>query len=140
LSVDVAGGEDYAQTKRHYQLNDYAAVPFNATQDYYPVGARAFLSNRTVFDVTKGWVLHDHKQPAAPLFFGFLPWPSPAPSFEGKRFMFRPTQRCLVRFGNINSVQHEIPANQTTIFWQRTWVVFVQAAATAGTLRMSIEG
>lgn len=54
MSVDVAGGEDYAQTKRHYCMNDYAAIPINATQDYYPVGARAFLSNRTVFDASKG--------------------------------------------------------------------------------------
>ncbi|HUW48191.1 MAG TPA: hypothetical protein VMW36_05575 [Patescibacteria group bacterium] len=29
--------------------------------------------------------------------------------------MFRPTQRCLIRFGNISNVQHEIPANQTTV-------------------------
>ena len=28
---------------------------------------------------------------AAPLFFGFIPWPSSAPSFEGKHFRFRPT-------------------------------------------------
>jgi len=68
------------------------------------------------------------------------PWPSPAPGFKGKRFMFRPTQRCFIRFGNINNVQHEIPANQTSEFWQRTFIVFVQAAATAGTLRMSVEG
>ena len=140
MSSDVAGGEDYAQTKRHYMLNDYVAMPFDGTQDYYPVGSRAFLSNRPIFDLSKGWCLHRHDQPNPPIFFGFLPWPDPSPSFEAKRFLFRPNQRCLIRFCNINSVQHEIPPNVTSEFRQRCFTIFAQSVATAGTLRMSVEG
>ena len=137
---DILGGHDYGQTRMRFLLNDFVSMPFSATVDYYLTGIMAFLSNPQVFDVSKGWSLHNHNQPGAPLFFGFLPLPSPAPSFESKRLVFRPTQRCTVRFGDIRNVAHELPANQASEFFQRSYILFIAAVATAGTLRLSVEG
>lgn len=139
MSKEVEGAIDYAKTKRHYLMNDYVSMPFDATQDYYTIGAMAYLANRNIYDESKGWAMFSHAQPAAPNFFGATVWPSPSPGFEGKHWLLRSNQRCFIRFGGVGNVQHEILANVTMEFWQRTFIVFVQGG-TAGILRMSVEG
>lgn len=135
---------DYSKLKRHYELNDYVGMPYTAVQDYYPIGAMAVISNPNIFDITKGWSLYAHGQPAAPLFFGFIPWPARGPGFEAKRIQFRSSTSALVRFCGIGNVQHLIPPspplNNPMVFFQRTWIVFVQAVATVGVLDIWSEG
>jgi hypothetical protein len=141
MSEDLSGGEDYGQTKRHYFLNDFVGIPLmTATLDWYPIGSRAFLSNPQLFDLTKGWSLHRHNQPAQPIFFGFLPWPDPSPSFEAKRIQVRCNTTSFIRFGGALNVAHEVPPKVTTIFFQRVFNVFVRSAATAATMKISFEG
>lgn len=63
-------------------------------------------------------------------------------SFEGKRLQMRSNTRALVRFGNILNVGVEVPAQQTMEFFEKTFCIWVRAAAgaTAGTLKLWAEG
>lgn len=140
MSEDLEGGHDYSKTRRHYDNFDFVSVPFNATQDFYPVGAMAFLANQGIFNPLSGWSLHPRVPTRAPFFFGPIPFPSPGPQFEGKRFQFRSTRTARIRFGDIRNVELLLPPNQTMEFWQRSYLVFVRSFATAGTLNVWIEG
>jgi hypothetical protein len=143
VSSDVEGGLNYSRLKRFYDAYDFVTMPFSATMDYYTSGAMGFINNQNVFDPLKGWSLHPHGQARAPLFFGFVPWPSPAPAFEGKHWRFRSTRTALVRFGDVRNVPIVLPAAQTLEFWQRSYIVFVRtplAFGTAGTLSLFVEG
>lgn len=135
--------------KRHYEQNDYASIAFNPTLKFYTIGAMAFLSNPNVFDLLNGWSLYNHGQapippPAPVLAFGIAAWPSPVPAFEGKRIQMLvsgTSGRAIVRFGNVNNVAHMIPVGQRMVFFERTFLFFVQAAgATSGTLHVWTEG
>lgn len=140
---DIQGGINYELTKRFFNKYDYVTMPYSATLDYYPVGAMAFIANRGVFDPSKGWTLHAHNQPAAPLFFGFIPWPSPAPAFEGKRFQLSCTRTARVRFCDVRNVEAVIPPTppgHRMEFWQKSFIVFVRSLATAGTMNLWVEG
>jgi hypothetical protein len=141
---DVEGGVNYGLVKRFFDKYDYVTMPYSATQDYYSVGAAAFLANRAVFDPSKGWTLHGHNQPAAPLFFGpFIPWPSPAPSFQGRRFQLSCTRTALVRFSDIRNVEAVIPPTppwHRMEFYQKSFILFARSLATAGTMSIWVEG
>ena len=149
MSDDLEGGLNYARLKRHYDQNDYASIGFNATLKFYTIGAMAFLTNPSIFDALQGWSLYNHGQPAVPppepvLAFGIPFWPSPVPAFEGKRIQMLvegTTTRAIVRFGNVSNVAHLIPTGQKMVFFERTFVVFIQrAGATNGTLHFWAEG
>jgi len=150
MSVDLRAGVDYSLTRRHYDNIDYVAITINSTLTFYTIGGLAFLNNRKIFDVTKGWGLYIHGMdglpptgvPAPILALGIPVWQSPVPAFEGKRIQLRSNTRALVRFGNILNVPVEVPAQQTMEFFEKTFCVWVRAApgATVGTLRLWAEG
>ena len=141
-SNDIIAGVDYTKTKRHYETNDFVMMPFDGTQDYYPVGAMAFFNNQAIFDVTKGWALYAHGQAAAPIFFAAmgLPWPAAGPGFEAKRVLIRTSTTARVRFGGITNVEHTVFPGQEMEFWQRAFVIFVRHVATAGSAWITFEG
>ena len=162
MSTNLIGGINYALVKRHYDLNDYTAfrppvalvqpfwfngLPFTATQDYYVVGFLAALHDINVVDVTRGWTLFTHGQPAAPAYLApFLPalgittWPAALPSFEAKDILFYADQNCWVRFVGSLNVQHYIPQNTYKRYHQRCFMFFVQRDTADGTLQCWIEG
>ena len=149
MSSTVKGGIDYGLVKRHYDCDDYVAIPFTATQDYYTVGTMAYLSDPTVPDVLKGWTLFAHNQPAMPTWLttlialGAIPtfvWPAVVPAFEAKDILFRSDQDCYVRFAGSARVQHLIPANTYMRYHTRCLMFFVQSAGVSGTLNAWIEG
>jgi len=146
VSKDVKGGIDYALVKRHYDCDDYATIPFTATQDYYVVGTMAYLSDPNVANAERGWCLFAHGQSGAPAFLAALlaamgiSWPSKTPAFEAKDILFLSTQNCYVRFEGSSRVQHLIPANTLMRFHRRCFMFFVQRVSVDGTLSVWIEG
>lgn len=89
------------------------------------------------------WIVdarYRHNQPPPPIFFGFLPWPDPSSSSEAKRIQIRSNTAALIRSRGASNVAHEISQNVTMEFFQRVFNVFVQAQATAGTIKISFEG
>ena len=149
MSQDLVGGTNYALVKRHYDADDYIALPFTATQDYYIVGMGAYFSDPTVFNVLYGWTLHTHGASAMPTWlatliaFGIIPaftWLTQMPAFEAKDILFRSDQSCNVRFGGSLRVPHLIPANVYMRFHRRCFIFFVQSAGIDGTLNCWVEG
>jgi len=144
LSDEIQGGINYGLTKRFFDKYDFVTMPYSATLDYYPIGAMAFLANRAVFDPNRGWTLHDHRQPAAPLFFGFVPWPrGGSPGFEGKRFQLSVTRTAAIRFCDIRNVEAIIPPTppwHRMEFFQKSFILFARSLATGGTMSVWIEG
>lgn len=149
MSEDLSGGTNFALIKRHYDADDYVALPFTATQDYYIIGMGAYFSDPTVFNVLYGWTLYTHGQPAMPTWlatliaFGIIPpftWPTEVPAFEAKDILFRSDQDCLVRFTGPLRVQHLVPANTWMRFHRRCFIFFVQRVNTDGILNAYIEG
>ena len=149
MSSDITGGLNYALVKTHYDADDYIALPFTATQDYYLSGMMAYFSDPTVFNVLYGWTPHVHGQPARPAWLttyilaGIIPdfeWPLAFPSFEAKDILFYSDQNCSVRFGGSLRVQHLIPANTYMRFHRRCFIFFVQSAGVDGTLYSWLEG
>ena len=158
MSTNLSGGINYALVKRHYDANDYTSLriagvtylnglPFTATQTYYVVGTFAYLADPNVVDVTRGWTLFTHGQPAAPAYMlpflaaiGITTWPASLPSFEAKDILFYSDQDVWVRFVGSLNVQHFIPANTYMRFHQRCFMFFVQRDTLDGSLRVWIEG
>ena len=149
MSQDMVSGTDYARVKRHYDADDYAAVPFTANQDYYIIGTMAYLSDPTVYNIFNGWTLYTHGQSAMPTWLstlitlGVVPaftWPTQMPAFEAKDILFRSDQDCYVRFAGSARVQHLIPANTYMRYHRRCLMFFVQSAGVNGTLNCWIEG
>jgi hypothetical protein len=146
MSWDLHGGINYALTKRHYDADDYVAIPFGPTQDYYVVGTMAYMNDPNVADFERGWCLFAHGQPAAPAFLApvlaalGLTWPSQTPAFEAKDILFYATQDCYIRFEGSSRVQHYIPANTFMRFHRRCLMFFVQQVSASGTLMAWIEG
>ena len=149
MSTDLTGGLNYALLKRHYDADDYVALPFTATQDFYIVGSMAYLSDATVVNALYGWTNYTHGQPAMPAWLttliaaGLVPtfaWPAQFPAFEAKDILFLSDQDCLVRFAGSLRVQHLIPANVYMRFHRRCFIFFVQSAGVNGTLNCWIEG
>jgi hypothetical protein len=146
MSLDVIAGINYALTRRHYDNDDYVAISFGPTQDYYVVGTMAYINDANVVDVERGWCLYAHGQPAAPAFLATvlaalgLTWPSQVPAFEAKDILFYATQDCYVRFEGASRVRHYIPANTFMRFHRRCFMFFVQQVSAAGTLMAWMEG
>jgi len=150
MSSDGSGGINYALVKTHYDADDYIALPFTATQDYYIVGMAAYFSDPTVFNVFYGWTNHVHGQSSMPTWLvtlitlGVIPnfiWPTAMPSFEAKDILFRSDQDCYVRFVGSLRVPHLIPANTYMRYHRRCFIFFVQSAGLKnGTLNAWIEG
>lgn len=149
MSTDSQGGVNYALTKRHYDADDYVALPFTATQDYYIVGMGAYFSDPTVFNIFYGWTLYTHGQSPMPTWLatliaaGIIPpfiWPTQVPAFEAKDILFRSDQDCYVRFAGSLRVPHLIPANTWMRYHRRCFILFVQSAGVDGTLNITIEG
>ena len=95
-----------------FDLNDYAAVAFTATQTNYVVGtnARAALPGS---------------------------WPAGQEALEE---LFRCDQDCYIRFDDTAAMQHYIPAGNWIQFHQRCSVIYVQRVTANGTLRIWLEG
>jgi len=144
MSYDIKGGMDYALLKRHYDNDDYVTFPFTANQDFYVVGAMAYLTDNNV--VKAGWTQFQHGQPFNPasywaaLGFNINTFPPVIPAFEAKDLLFLSDQNCLIRFEGPLRVQHFIPANQYMRFHRRCLMFFVQRVAIDGTLRCWLEG
>jgi hypothetical protein len=146
MSHDVQGGINYALVKRHYDCDDFVAIPFTATQDYYVVGAMAYINDNNVVNMERGWTLFAHGQPAPPTFLApflaalGLAWPVLVPAFEDKDILFYATQDCYVRFEAGGRVQQLIPANTFMHFRRRCFIFFVQRVTADGTLYVWVEG
>jgi hypothetical protein len=139
---DWEGGLDYSRVRRHYDNCDFVSFPFSATADFYPVGARQFMSNPNSFNPMTGWSLHARIPTTPPLFFFPIPYPSPGPQFEAKHVRLRSTRSALVRFSDIRNVEVQVPPNIWFEFWTRTYLVFVRTlpGGTAGTMAITFEG
>jgi len=151
MSKDFKGGIDYALVKRHYDCDDYVTIPFTAIEDYYTVGAMAYLNDVNVVNVERGWCLFTHGQPAAPAFLAAVlaalgvSWPAQVPAFEAKRITFLATQDCYIRFEGSSRVQHLLPAGVLATgpfftFNRRCFMFFVQRVTANGVLYVWIEG
>ena len=147
MSTDVRGGSEYALLRRHYDNDDYVAFPFTATQDFYLVGAMAYLNDITVATAHPGWTLFTHGQPFNPISYWALlgytaiTLPAVIPAFEAKDLLFHADVDCFIRFEVSARVQHLIPANTYMRFHRRCLMFFVQTVLVpAGTLRCWLEG
>lgn len=144
MSFDVTAGINYALVKRHYDTDDYVALPFTAVQDYYVVGTMAVLNDVNVIDPLRGWCLFTHGQPAPPAWLVALGlggiWGPFMPAFEEKSILFLSDQDCFVRFEGAARVAHFIPANTLMHFNRRCLMFFVTRSTVNGTLRVWIEG
>jgi hypothetical protein len=141
MSLNIRGGIDYAILKRYYDADDYAAIPFTDTQDYYVVGTMAYINDPNVVNPERGWCLYAHGQPAPPAWLPpGTPWPAEVPAFEAKDILFYADQDCYVRFEGSSRVQHLIPANTFMHFHRRCFIFFVQAVSLPGTCRVWMEG
>ena len=157
MSVDIAGGIEYARLIRHYDCDEYVSlafggvvilngIPFTATEDYHIVGLIAYLNDSTVVSPLKGWTLFAHGQSVAPIYLAGilaalgLPWPTSVPAFEAKDILFWADQNCWVRFEGSNRARHYIPANTFMRFHRRCFMFWVQRDTVSGTLRTWIEG
>ena len=144
MSTDAQGGIDYASLKRHYDADDYAAIPFTVAEDYYVVGLMAYFSDATVIDIERGWGICAHGQTNYPTWAAALGLVGAAPtefsSFEAKDILFLATQDCLVRFEGSARVQHFIPANTPMHFHRRCNILFVVRSTADGVLQCWLEG
>ena len=159
MSEDYVSGLNYALLRRHYDLDDNVVVrdpatgvalvlgiPFTATPDYYVSGLCAYFADTNVFDVTKGWTLYTHGQPAPPAFLApilaalGITFPAAVPAFEAKNTLFYSDQDCWVHFEGRTRVSQFIPAN-TFFRWKRRWfMIWVERVTADGTLNVWIEG
>ena len=159
MSSDFQGGTNYALLKNHYDCDDYVSlidpatgfvllngIPFTAAEDYYVVGALAYMNDATVANFERGWTQFVHGQPAAPAFLipilaaVGITWPAVVPAFEAKDLLFWADQNAWIRFEGSLRTRHYIPANTYMRFHRRCLMFFVQRATVDGTLRAYIEG
>ena len=149
MSLDFAGGINYALLKNHYDADDFVAIASTANQDYYTVGTMAYLSDTTVPDVARGWTLFTHNQPTMPTWLatlialGVIPtfaWPAQVPAFEAKDLLFHCDQNAWVRFEGSSRIQHYIPQNTYMRFHRRCFMFFVQRDTVDGVFRAWLEG
>jgi hypothetical protein len=145
-SKDMMGSLDYPRLKRAYDADDYAAINFTATPDYYISGLIAYLTDPTVFDLNKGWGVFAHGQPAPPAFMAaVLPaWPpalaTQVPVFEAKNLLFLANADCYVMFEKAVRVPHFILANTVFEYHRRCFMFWVVRSVGNGTLNVWIEG
>ncbi len=159
MSSDLQGGTNYALLKNHYDCDDYVSlidpatgfvllngIPFTAVEDYYVVGAVAYMNDATVANFERGWTQFVHGQPAAPAFLApilaavGITWPAIVPAFEAKDILFRATADVWIRFESSSRVRHFIPANTYMRFHRRCFMFFLQAVIANGVLSCWIEG
>ena len=165
MSKDVRGGIDYALLKQHYDADDYVSlkhpttgltllngIPFTATETYYIPGLMAYLHDKNVFDIEKGWILYTHGQPAAPAYLlpfltalGLAAWPPKVAAFEAKKITFLATEDCWIRFEGASRVRHFIPGGALVTgpyftYTRRCNIFFVVRDTTNGILYVWITG
>jgi len=146
MSVEMRGGIDYALLRRHYDADDYVAIPFTSEQTFYVVGLMAYLSDPNVVDPEKGWTTYTHGEPSAPTWLAptlaalGIEWAATLPAFEAKDILFLADQDCYVRFEGSRRVQHLIPANTYMHYHRRCFKFYVVRVSTDGVLRCWLEG
>lgn len=115
-----------ARYRRGYNFNDYAELPFTATQQTYVIGVAAFASNPLLV-------------PGIPA--ELIGVAGITNAFEAHEIeFFTADVDCWVRFNSPTAVPHRIRANTPTVYHQRVYIIYYVRVTTNGTLCIRSEG